>query len=466
MRYGLDTESINPSTAHNFEHNTVDTESSRKTTNIKENRAMNPRQIISPRRIFDLVCVSAALTLSTARAADYTIKAGSTDQTIYIQHQDVEGAAPSAAYYVRPRSIPQSFLSTQLSSVDAVHSDGKYHLVVSTDDGTLWRLDLPDAAVASGAANVSIFVEFSSGTRADRITIDLLGYDPTVANLPANVTQINADSTAATNLDDAFDESGGSGVDMALASLKMDNPSGTALTVWSNGGNGNGIDVQGNGTGAGLVMQGGATGEGGVIAGLAGGLRIQGLAGNTHGLQLIGIGSGDGFRAVGGTTGGDGMELDGDDTGDDLRLTGSDAPTALFGLFDGALTRAKFAADSGLQTIRSGTAQTDAGQTSTSIKLDASASGTPDFYKHDYIYLTGFTGAGQYAICTGYNATSKVATIAPAWRTNPDGTTTFAVLPAGIANVEAWLGTPAATPTQPGVPEVDITHLLGSPVCD
>jgi hypothetical protein len=132
---------------------------------------------------------------------------------------------------------------------------------------------------------------------------------------------------------------------------------------------------------------------------------------------------------------------------------------------DGAIDRATFAADTGLQSIRSGQAQSGS---STNITLDASASAVTDFYKNSYVLITGGSGAGQYRLITGYNGTSKAATVAPAWiaTQEPTSSSTFAILPAGIANVEAWFGAPVASPTQPGVPEVDVTHVLGDPVCD
>ena len=94
---------------------------------------------------------------------------------------------------------------------------------------------------------------------------------------------------------------------------------------------------------------------------------------------------------------------------------------------DGAIDRATFAADTGLQSARSNTAQAGAAGT---ITLDASASATTDFYVGMWIYLTGGTGVGQARVCTAYNGTTKVATIAPNWATNPDVTSTFAVLSA------------------------------------
>lgn len=104
---------------------------------------------------------------------------------------------------------------------------------------------------------------------------------------------------------------------------------------------------------------------------------------------------------------------------------------------DGAIDRATFAADTGLQTTRSGTAQAGAAGT---ITLDASASATDDFYNDQIIFLTGATGAGQARRIDDYAGSSKVATIAPNWQTNPDSTTTFAILPDGRKDIGAWLG--------------------------
>lgn len=93
---------------------------------------------------------------------------------------------------------------------------------------------------------------------------------------------------------------------------------------------------------------------------------------------------------------------------------------------DGAIDRAAFAADSGLQSIRSNTAQAGA---STTITLDASASASDDFYNNAYIFLTGGAGVGQARFISDYVGATKVATVNTAWITNPDATTTFAVLP-------------------------------------
>ncbi len=92
---------------------------------------------------------------------------------------------------------------------------------------------------------------------------------------------------------------------------------------------------------------------------------------------------------------------------------------------DGAIDRATFAADTGLQTFRSNTAQAGA---ATTITLDAGASAVDNFYNNALVVLTGGTGVGQSRFISAYVGATRVATVA-AWVTNPDATTTFAILP-------------------------------------
>lgn len=109
----------------------------------------------------------------------------------------------------------------------------------------------------------------------------------------------------------------------------------------------------------------------------------------------------------------------------------------------GAIDRDALAADTGLQTIRSGTCQ--AGSTASTVVLDASASAVTDFYVGQVVYITGGTGVGQTRAVTAYNGTTKTATVSPDWKTTPVNTSTFAVLPAGptaaptaAQNAAAW----------------------------
>jgi hypothetical protein len=86
----------------------------------------------------------------------------------------------------------------------------------------------------------------------------------------------------------------------------------------------------------------------------------------------------------------------------------------------------KFIVD--IPVIRVSTAQ--AGSTSTTVKLDASASATDNYYVGSLVYLTGGTGALQCRAITAYSGLTKVATVDRAWTTTPDNTTVFAILPA------------------------------------
>lgn len=73
---------------------------------------------------------------------------------------------------------------------------------------------------------------------------------------------------------------------------------------------------------------------------------------------------------------------------------------------------------------RRATAQAGAAST---ITLDASANATNDYYNELDIYIESGTGAGQRRIITDYDGPSKVATVTPAWTTQPDNTSVFNV---------------------------------------
>lgn len=74
-------------------------------------------------------------------------------------------------------------------------------------------------------------------------------------------------------------------------------------------------------------------------------------------------------------------------------------------------------------TIRSGTAQ--AGSTSNTIKLDASASATDNLYANNVVAITGGTGVGQTRSIVSYVGSTKVATVDKNWVAALDNTSTF-----------------------------------------
>jgi len=93
---------------------------------------------------------------------------------------------------------------------------------------------------------------------------------------------------------------------------------------------------------------------------------------------------------------------------------------------DGAIDRATFAADTGLQSANSDTLQS---ATASTAVLATGALAVNSYYNDQNLYLTGGTGAGQCRRISAYTGSTRSATITPNWNTTPDGTTTYAVLP-------------------------------------
>jgi pseudouridine-5'-phosphate glycosidase len=123
-----------------------------------------------------------------------------------------------------------------------------------------------------------------------------------------------------------------------------------------------------------------------------------------------------------------------------------------------------------LAVVESGTAQAGAAGTITLAAGAAAFNLTGCFVK-----TTGGTGGGgtggannQARKIVSYNATTKVATIAPNWETNPDATTTYEVLlPEGLPLVALWAMIPTVLGrsldvTATGEAGIDLAN-IGSP---
>ena len=99
------------------------------------------------------------------------IKQGATDQTVYIFVQDssettgvgltglVHNTASLTAYYVRNRGSATQITLATLAAANSAHSDGGFKEVDATNMPGIYRLDLPDAACASGADEVIVFLK-------------------------------------------------------------------------------------------------------------------------------------------------------------------------------------------------------------------------------------------------------------------------------------------------------------------
>lgn len=86
--------------------------------------------------------------------------------------------------------------------------------------------------------------------------------------------------------------------------------------------------------------------------------------------------------------------------------------------------------------------------------LDANASAVDDYYNGCILFLNADTGTGQARRILSYVGSTKVATIAGTWETNPDATTDYQVLatPEWLTalNTRAILALPAAAPNASG----------------
>ncbi len=92
-----------------------------------------------------------------------------------------------------------------------------------------------------------------------------------------------------------------------------------------------------------------------------------------------------------------------------------------------------------MPVIRSGTAQAGGGSTMT---LDSGASAVDGAYVGCYLRCSNNTPSnveGQARLIVGYVGSTKVATVAAAWGTNPSSSTTFEILIPVAAAIQAWL---------------------------
>ena len=93
----------------------------------------------------------------------------------------------------------------------------------------------------------------------------------------------------------------------------------------------------------------------------------------------------------------------------------------------------------GYVNTNTGTAQ--AGSTTTTIKLAATASATDDIYNSMTVYISSGTGSGQIKVITDYVGSTKIATVAT-WTTTPDATSVYEVMPAVTISHGAELPAP------------------------
>jgi hypothetical protein len=98
-------------------------------------------------------------------------------------------------------------ISTANQTVTGTYASGGWVKLDSTNAPGRYRLDLPNDVCAAGVRHAKVMITYSDEGIGE-IDIDLVGYDPTATNLPANVTQISGDQAAADNAEAFFDGKG------------------------------------------------------------------------------------------------------------------------------------------------------------------------------------------------------------------------------------------------------------------
>jgi hypothetical protein len=116
------------------------------------------------------------------------IKKGATDQTVYVEILDsasttgerltglVYNTASLTAYYVRAGGSATAITLATLAAANSAHSDGGFKEVDATNMPGIYRLDLPDAAVASGAESVVITLKGAADMAQVSIALQLVDY--------------------------------------------------------------------------------------------------------------------------------------------------------------------------------------------------------------------------------------------------------------------------------------------------
>lgn len=313
--------------------------------------------------------------------AKLSIVAGATSQTVDIFIQDsskttgaglaglVFNSSGLTWYYNFPRAASTQVTLATLAAATSAYSSGGFKEIDSTGQPGKYRIDVPNAAIASANGRyVSMMLQGATNMAPCLLEIELTGWDNQDAVRGGLTALPNANAGASNGLLISGTNSGTTTLgaltctgsftisDGLLISRSSSNTSavtatgngtgsgavftsgagatGDGIQATSNATNGNGVSWAGKGTGQGALSTGGATGNGEKLvggatsgAGLAitttsgDGLSITPTAG--HGITVTGQGTTKhGINATGSATTGAGMALIGGATsGDGLKIT-------------------------------------------------------------------------------------------------------------------------------------------------
>lgn len=246
-----------------------------------------------------------------------SVKAGSTSQTITVFVQDSTVAYPKgltglvfntaslSAYFCFVNAAPVAITLATLAAVNSAWSSGGFKEMDATNMPGVYRLDIPDAALAAASGReVTILLKGATNMANCVNQIELTGWDNTDAVRGGMTALPNAAAAASGGLLINGVNTGTvtlAALTVTAATTLTGNVSMAAgLTITQSTSNTAGVAITGNGTGAGMTVTGGATGSG--VRMIGGATSGDGLyaSGPTSGHGINPIGTGSGKHGLGG----------------------------------------------------------------------------------------------------------------------------------------------------------------------
>jgi len=307
----------------------------------------------------------------------WQIAAGSTDVTInvFIENKtlnDGSGLTGLAfntgsltCYYIRP-GANAAIINLATQTVTGAHSDGGFVEIDAANMPGIYRLDLPDAVVASGVGTVQIMLQGA-------------------ANMADTVIEIQIDL-----VDNVWDEI------LTAATHNISNSAGRRLRQVA------GFAIREE------TAQGSGTGDNQIQLD-AGASAVDG----SYDPSLIAIIGGTGVgqcRLI--------LQYDGGTKTATVDRNWKINPdnTSVFQII----------ADPGREHVNEGLAQAG---TSTTITLNALASSIDNVYIGQAVFIRSGTGEDQVGLVESYDGTTKIATMHDPWAITPDSTSAYVLLP-------------------------------------
>lgn len=380
---------------------------------------------------------------------------GSADRSVVVHIMDSTDGTPETAvvfntagidlWYRREGAARTAITEATLAALTTAHTDGGF-LHISDGD---YRLDLPDAAYATGANYVDFggtvtgmvvvggrvrLVDYNlevnwstnaaagasgglliSGSNAGTTTLGALTITGITTHTGATVHTGAVTMAAGLAITQSASNTAGlsvtgNGTGHGIIATSGSGATGDGIRGTAASTNGNGINCVGVGTGAGVLTTGGATGHGVSAVGGAtsgNGIRATGTAGNSAAMNLIGQGSAAGLLSTGGAT------------GQGVSMVGG----ATSGLGLGIDYTAPIGAVKELGILESGTLQSATGTTAV---LRSATSFADDLVIGATLAITGGTGSGQQRLITDWVSATDTATV-ETWTTTPDNTSLYEV---------------------------------------